>query len=37
MQAKDRAPQQLRQKVTSVNCTMCVVTRGPPLDCRKDS
>ena len=27
MQAKDRAQQQLRQKVTSVNCTMCVVTR----------
>ena len=30
MQAKDRAQQQLRQKVNSVNCTMCHVTRGSP-------
>ena len=34
MQAKDRAQQQLRQKVNSVNCTMCHVTRGPPPECR---
>ena len=34
VQAKDRAQQQLRQKVNSVNCTMCHVTRGPP-DCRR--
>ena len=40
MQAKDRelsvAQQQLREKVNSVNCIMCSVTRGPP-DCRRNS
>ena len=38
MQAKDRelaqAQQQLREKVSSEWCSVCVVTRGPP-DCRR--
>ena len=42
MQAKDRelaqAQQQLREKVSSEGCSVCVcvVTRGPP-DCRRNS